>query len=273
MMNDTSILLGQAGIRANTFHSGSFCSLATFDEDTPHGHLHLLRSGRLTLALRDGASIAVTEPTLIFFPGPYSHRILATQQDEAELVCATLHCTGGLGNPLTSALPPYLVLPLSQMPLLHDTLEWLFSEALGDAYGSEAATDRLFELLLIQLLRHRLSQGALLPGALAGMADARIARALKLMHAHPERPLQVEALARLAGMSHASFCATFKRLVGQSPAHYLAGWRVNLAQKLLREGMAISAITALVGYESPSALARAFRRRTSLSPREWLAQR
>ncbi|EMC8226440.1 helix-turn-helix transcriptional regulator, partial [Pseudomonas aeruginosa] len=42
------------------------------------------------------------------------------------------------------------------------------------------------------------------------------------------------------------------------------------AQKLMREGRSITLIAAQVGYESPSALSRAFRRKTGLSPRDWL---
>jgi AraC-like DNA-binding protein len=38
----------------------------------------------------------------------------------------------------------------------------------------------------------------------------------------------------------------------------------------LREGRPIALIADEVGYESPSALARTFRRKTGSSPREWL---
>jgi len=67
-------------------------------------------------------------------------------------------------------------------------------------------------------------------------------------------------------------CATkpFKSVIGQTPADYLLSWRVSLAQKLMREGRSITLIAAQVGYESPSALSRAFRRKTGLSPRDWL---
>ena len=40
---------------------------------------------------------------------------------------------------------------------------------------------------------------------LAGYADARLARALTAMHAHPERDWTLEALADAAGMSEAAW--------------------------------------------------------------------
>jgi len=70
-------------------------------------------------------------------------------------------------------------------------------------------------------------------------------------------------------MSRSAYAAHFRTIVGQTPAEYLLSWRISLAQKLLRDGRAINLIAADVGYDSPSALARAFRRKTGVSPREW----
>ncbi len=71
-------------------------------------------------------------------------------------------------------------------------------------------------------------------------------------------------------MSRASFAAHFHKVVGQTPADYVLSWRVSLAQKRLRDGRPMALIADEVGYESPSALARAFRRKIGTSPREWL---
>jgi len=269
-MDHASALLSQLGVQAGSFHSGSFCGVSAIDGAQPHGHIHLLRAGRIRVLLGvEGVEREIEEPALIFIPGPYRHRVMAAPEDGAELVCATLRIGGG--NPLAAALPPYLILPLSEAPALGGTLEWLFREAFGDEYGRGAVTDRLFELLVIQLLRHLLRHEGVAQGVLAGLADARLARALHLIHTQPQRDISVEELAAEAAMSRAGFAAHFKTVVGDTPADYLASWRINLAQKLLREGQPMSLVAAQVGYESPSALARMFRRKTGASPREWLA--
>jgi AraC-like DNA-binding protein len=131
--------------------------------------------------------------------------------------------------------------------------------------------DRLFELLVILLLRHLISSRDQQPGMMAGLADPRLSRALIQMHEQPHKPWSVAELASVANLSRASFAEQFRRVVGQTPADYLLSWRVSLAQKRLRAGTPIALIAAEVGYESPSALARAFRRKTGLSPREWKA--
>ncbi|MDI1332488.1 helix-turn-helix domain-containing protein [Pseudomonas sp.] len=57
----------------------------------------------------------------------------------------------------------------------------------------------------------------------------------------------------------------FNRTVGQSPVDYFVSWRISLAQKLLRQGKPAVLVAEQMGYESPSALARAFRRKTGVS--------
>ncbi|MFS2161399.1 cupin domain-containing protein [Pseudomonas sp. Pseusp122] len=269
-MDRLSTLLNHFGVSAGTFHSGEFCNAAAFDADGRHGHLHVLRSGVLGLRLADNRELTLSEPTLIFFPRAYAHRLTPAPGESAQIVCASLDFAAGSGNPIAAALPDYLLLPLSSSALLGPTLEWLFAEAFGDMCGREAVMDRLFELLVIQLLRYLLNEERLGSGMLAGLADLRLAKALNLMHAMPQQAWTVGELAEAAGMSRASFAAHFHEVVGQPPAEYLLSWRVSLAQKRLREGRPIALIADEVGYESPSALARAFRRRTGSSPRQWL---
>jgi AraC-like DNA-binding protein len=106
---------------------------------------------------------------------------------------------------------------------------------------------------------------------MAGLANAQLSRALVVIHNEPQRNWSVAELADRSGMSRASFAAHFREIVGVTPA-YLANWRISLTQKRLREGRPIALIADEVGYESPSALARTFRRKVGASPRGWLQQ-
>lgn len=268
-MDRLSTLLSHFGVSAGTFHSGTFCGTTAFDGEQACGHLHLLRAGELTLKLDDERDVQLSKPTLIFFPRPYRHRLFAADASHTQLVCASLTFDGGAGNALAAALPEYLVLDLEDVPTLAGTLDWLFNEAFEGICGREAMMDRLFEVLVIQLLRHLLTNREQSPGMMAGLADPRLARALSLMHDTPARAWTVAELSAAANMSRASFAEHFRQVVGQTPVDYLVSWRISLAQKRLREGKSIALIADEVGYESPSALARAFRRKTGVSPREW----
>ncbi|MGE8190052.1 AraC family transcriptional regulator [Pseudomonas sp. NPDC086278] len=272
-MDRLSTLLTHFGVSAGTFHSGSFCGSAVFDGDQAGGHLHLLQAGELTLKLADRPEVQLSEPTLVFFPRPYRHRLFANEAANTQLVCASLDFDGGAGNALAAALPDYLVLELNSLPTMAGNLQWLFNEAFGSTCGREAMMDRLFELLVIQLLRHLLSSRDQSPGMMAGLADARLSRPMSLMHGAPAKAWTVAELSAAANMSRASFAEYFRQVVGQTPVDYLVSWRISLAQKRLREGKSIALIADEVGYESPSALARAFRRKTGFSPREWVQGR
>jgi len=268
-MDRLSTLLTHFGVNAGTFHSGTFCGTTAFDGSQSSGHLHLLRGGELALKLGDDRDIALAEPTLMFFPRPYRHRLFAAEGADTLLVCASLTFDGGAGNALAAALPDYLIIKLDEIPTLASTLDWLFNEAFGEVCGREAMMDRLFELLVIQLLRRILEDRSQTPGMMAGLADPRLSRSLGLMHDEPSKPWSVAELSAAANMSRASFAERFRLVVGQTPVDYLVSWRISLAQKRLREGRPIALIAQEVGYESPSALARAFRRKTGVSPREW----
>ncbi|GLZ86846.1 AraC family transcriptional regulator [Metapseudomonas resinovorans] len=269
-MDRLSSLLSNFSLHASTFFNGGFCGMAAYPGEVPRGYVHLLRAGRVTLASSHGVGVVVDEPSLWLMGRPLAHRMSASDEDGAELVCATLEFDGGVDNPLSRALPDYLLLPLSSVPSVAGVIDWLFSEAFGDECGREAVLDRLFELMVIQLLRHLMDSNQLSGGMLAGLANPRLAKAMTLMHDAPAKPWSVADLALAANMSRASFAAQFREVVGITPADYLVSWRVSLAQKRLREGRPIALIADEVGYESPSALARAFRRKVGASPREWV---
>ncbi|MFK8332657.1 cupin domain-containing protein [Pseudomonas sp. BJa5] len=272
-MDRLSTLLSQFGVRASLFYNGTLCGTATYDGQDLRGHLHLLRSGTLTFQGAGRKPQRLTRPSLVFLPRPSHHQLIVHDPEGVQLLCASMLFEGGVDNPLAASLPDVLVLALDELPQLAGTLDWMFAEAQGAHCGRDAALDRLFELLVIQLLRHLLDQRQLQTGLMAGLADGRLARSLVQMHEAPQRAWSIAELASAANMSRAAYAAHFREVVGQTPADYLLSWRVSLVQKRLREGRSISLIATEVGYESPSALARAFRRKTGCSPRDWVKAR
>ncbi|MDX3773518.1 AraC family transcriptional regulator [Chromatiaceae bacterium AAb-1] len=270
-MDRLSTLLAQFGMHATVFHAGTFSGEQACTAEDRSGKLYLLNIGKLRLNIAQ-QDFVVSQPSLLLLPRPCKHRLSALAEDNTQLVSAVVSFDGGLDNPLTTALPDYMLLPVSELPILSDCVEWVFSEAAEQHCGKNAVLNRLLELVMIQLLRQVMANGSLSSGMMAALADLRLARAVTLMHDQPARPWSVAELASAASMSRASFAAQFHKVVGKTPADYLLSWRVSLTQKRLREGRPIALIADEVGYESPSALARAFRRKTGFSPREWLQQ-
>lgn len=269
-MDRLSTLLAQFGMHATTIFGGVLSADMAFDATDRTAKLHLLRSGDAAFQLDQQKPVVITEPSLLFIPRPCGHSLSASSEQQVELVSAALSFDGGLDNPLTTALPAYVVMPLADLAMLSGNLNWLFDEAFAQHCGKNAVLNRLFELVVIQLLRYMMANRSVSTGMMAGLADLRLSKAVTLMHDQPAKAWSVAELASAACMSRASFAAKFHKVVGITPADYLVSWRVSLTQKLLREGRPIALIADEVGYESPSALARTFRRKTGHSPREWL---
>lgn len=79
--------------------------------------------------------------------------------------------------------------------------------------------------------------------------------------------LSVAAMAKRAGYSDAHFSRLFSAVAGESPASWLTGRRVTRAAERLRSGRAHVLDVALeCGFVDATTFARAFRRRTGLSP-------
>lgn len=130
----------------------------------------------------------------------------------------------------------------------------------------EVVLAHLLEILLIEALRAGAGSAAS-PGLVRGLADERLAAALKKMHAQPTHPWTVAELAKAAAMSRSAFFERFNREVGMAPMAYLLGWRMALAKDLLRrqEG-GVAKVAERVGYGSASAFSTAFTRHVGVPP-------
>ncbi len=272
MSDRLSALLQRFELRAHVFHGGWLCGAADFDAMPGIGHLHLLRSGSLELTDAMGRRVVVAEPSVLFYPRAAGHRLEISPGASADLVCASIDFGAGDDNPLLLGLPALLHVPLAALPGLELTQQLLFDEASARRCGHAAVVDRLTEVLVVQLLRHAIEHRLVHGGATAGLADARLARALNALHADPAHGWTLQALADRAGMSRARFAAHFKRTVGVPPGDYLTGWRLTLARKALRKGLAVKQVAHDVGYANASALGRAFSQRFGVAPMKWLAR-
>ena len=269
-MDQLSRALSQYSISTGVFYSGRLCGLSSFDKpEEQAGHLHLLRSGTLTVQGAGREKQIFTEPTLIFYPRPADHSIKSGLIGMAEIVCAEVYYGCGPDNPLANSLPSLIFLPLSQSGRIKDTAEWLFEEAFGKEKARQLMMDRISELLTIQMLRHVLASGQVNGGLLAGMTHPKLSKALDELHREPARNWSLQEMAEVATMSRARFALQFRVTIGQTPGDYLAALRVDLAKKYLRQEKPVGWVANEVGYENASGLARVFRSRTGRSPKEW----
>ena len=86
-----------------------------------------------------------------------------------------------------------------------------------------------------------------------------------------EKPLHIEALALLAGMSPASLHRQFKALTAMSPLQYQKQIRLQKAQQImLSESKDAASAGYEVGYGSPSQFSREYQRMFGTPPHQLL---
>ena len=84
----------------------------------------------------------------------------------------------------------------------------------------------------------------------------------------------LDALARTCGLSKFHLVRLFKAGFGTTPMRYAEARRIDRALPLLAGGhSSVAAVAARVGYDSPSAFGRAFRRNRGISPRQFRQSR
>jgi AraC-like DNA-binding protein len=133
-------------------------------------------------------------------------------------------------------------------------------EAIAVRPGRDLVLARLVEVMLIEAVRT--IQGDTAPaGLLRGLGDARLAIALRQIHADPARAWTVDVLAKKAALSRSVFFDRFSSAVGLPPMEYILGWRMALAKDLLRQqDISLAEVAERVGYSSASTFSTAFSR-------------
>ena len=276
-MDRLSGLLERFRVRAHLFHAGPLCGVTHFAAQPGRAFLHVLRRGDMVVThrARSGAPrrIRLVQPTLLFYPRPLDHDFHNAPAEGSDFVCATLDFDGGAKHPLVQALPAVLALPVRDVEGIEQTLALLFAETERVRCGQRLLADRLFEVLLLQMLRWLLdhpAEGVVQDGLLSGLSHPKLARVLTDLHERPGAAWSLQAMAQVAGMSRSAFAAEFKATLGTTPADYLLRWRISLAQSRLRVGVPVKAISDELGYASASAFSRAFTQVAGVSPRAWV---
>jgi len=270
-MDKLSAALDQFSVSAGLFYAGELCGSNTFGRDNvDKGHLHFLDQGSAQLQIRDQASRTVNGPAVIFFPGPCLYSLSASAVDKPKIVCANIQYGTGAPNPVTASLPELLIVSREAVSGLQAVAELLVDEAFSERDARIAMINRLMEMVVICLIRHVIDKRLVNRGMLAGLAHPRLCRVILAIHAAPQRNWSVEELAELAAMSRSKFSKLFHDWVGMPVGEYVQCWRVTIAQEYLTLGKPVDWVASAVGYETSSAFAKMFRKKTGCSPRTWL---
>lgn len=191
---------------------------------------------------------------------------LGTAAGEPDVRMLVGHCSFDSPDAaLLVSLLPQRVLVRGE-PRLATLVQLVGEESRHARPAREVVLARLLEVLFIEALRS--GAGTSAPsGLLRGLADGRLAAAIRRMHEAPAHPWTVPQLAKEAALSRSAFFERFRQAMGVAPMEYLLAWRMALAKDLLRRQQAsVTAIAERVGYRSASTFSAAFSRYVGQPP-------
>jgi AraC-like DNA-binding protein len=101
-------------------------------------------------------------------------------------------------------------------------------------------------------------------------SSAAVQRAREYIDQNLARPLTLQELAQLAGLSIWRFATVFRQQVGISPHRYICRMRVERAQELMRGGLAPACAASEAGFYDQSHLSRHFKTICGVTPGQFL---
>ena len=111
--------------------------------------------------------------------------------------------------------------------------------------------------------------GDILRNCVSNHAGAnRIAPVVHYIEENFHQPLDVDTIARFAGMSSSTLHDHFKQITSMSPMQFVKSLRLHRAHSLLLSGSQATEASYQVGYNSPSQFSREFKRFFGAPPKE-----
>jgi len=191
----------------------------------------------------------------------------------SKLICGYIGFNAKPLDPLLQTLPEVLVVKehISKGGLMNQLLASTLDEMAKSGEGARNLVTKLTELIFTQALRQHMESEATEDNQtwLTAMRDQHIGKALTLIHEQPFEKWTLELLAKECGMSRSSLAERFSRYVGQPPVSYINRWRMQIASKLLSDGMSIVKVAEHIGYSSESAFQKAFKRYVGCTAGDW----
>lgn len=147
-------------------------------------------------------------------------------------------------------------------------LEAMEREVSLDRIGACGILARLADVLAASIIRAWVESGCTdSTGWIAAVRCPKVGKVIAAIHAEPARDWDVPTLARLMGASRSRFAASFTRIVGESPARYVARVKMFQARRWIQhEGVRVTVAAERLGYESEASFSRAFKRIMGLPP-------
>lgn len=251
---------------------------------------HFVREGGLWADSGDGKVLRAEEGSILLFPRNHPHRMFSADVptvDAGDYIMppeddgpATLRLGAGgetvrlyCGFMSASSPDTPLLKRLPSIMVLNPTpaqAEWMRASMKIASDGlSPPLVARLAELMFAEALNIYFQQDEAAKRYVAALSDPNLARALDHIHAHCLEELDVETIARAAGLSRTVLGAKFAAALGEPPMRYCSRLRLTRAAEMLENGRLCGDVADAVGFSCEASFTRAFKRQYGQPPASW----
>ena len=263
--------------------------------------LHYCLSGKGTMRLSNGLTIAMQEHSFVLLPPGIVYTIAANESEQNDgsphprlraplfresiptiqagegqagilTACGEISIAATSPSDFFAQLASPIVEHFDEPGGLRNQFVILLAESLRPGIGTRALTEALLKQCLILLLRRQIDRGTPPVPWMAALTDPGLARALQAILERSRERFTVEALASIAGMSRSAFAVRFAEVFGQTPMGLLKSVRLHHARELLvMTNKPIDQIAHSVGFASRSNFSHAFRMAYGIDPTKFRA--
>ena len=225
--------------------------------------------------LVDGEALRLTRDNLLFLnPGATCQAVLAAA-GHARLFAFQASAEwlrGSFPAVFDAAGRPFAAGSETITQRIRQLADTLVVEALNDQFLSHERLEFTLQELMLSIvetyLARRASGARLWRGS--PFADNRIRKALALLRAHPNKEVNMNALASQVGLSRSRFYDLFQLSTGRSPRSYLDMLCIASAISKLSSGRGrIADVSAELGFSAQSNFTRFFQQQVGIPPSEY----
>ncbi len=292
MNNLLGDILETVSFKSAVYFKYGFCS--PWGMDVTKGdfsQFHLVTGGNCYLKV-EGQNISLEKGDIVIFPKGAAHQIkdkkrgacrsgmevvteimsggrpFESEGEQVHLICGHYEMDWELSHPVFENLPDYVIVKSNdygRFDLIYSIFELLLDEWNQKRPGFQIVSLRLAEILFISIIRHYYTHQA--ESTINLFKDEAIYKVVDFIHRELNTVLNIEKLARHAGLSRTLFIERFKQSVGATPLQYIINWRMTKAKYLLKTtDLSLAEVGAQVGYSSEASFQRVFKGMFGVTP-------
>ena len=134
--------------------AGNYCGISNSFVECSTGFVHFVKAGNASIEMPGMIPVRISEPSLIFFPRPHTHRIVPLDKDGVTMVCAKTTFSVGYTHPIVLSFPEILVIELKEFDSIKQVLEIFFNEAMSSSFCRRQITENMSSTLLVYMTRY-----------------------------------------------------------------------------------------------------------------------